>query len=126
MTIAPGVPASTMRRAYRLADQEVALQVDVQNGVPLLLADLEEGRALQDPGVVYQDVEATQEVLRLGDEAPDVRPGVRGALHGDRTAPHRLDLTHSALDILAAPPVVDRQVRTLAGQSQGDAPADAP
>ena len=84
------------------------------------------GRALQDPGVVDQDVEATQEVVRLGDEALDIRSGVRGAPHGERTAPHGLDLAYGALGILAAPPVVDRHVRALTGQTQGDAPTDAP
>ena len=111
---------------HRLADQEVTLEVDVQNGVPFLLADLEEGRALQDPGVVHQDVEAAQEVVRLGDEALDVRSGVGGTLHGDRPAPRRLDLTDGALGILAATAVAHRHVRTLAGQSHRDPPTDAP
>ena len=111
---------------HRLTDQKVALQVDALNRVPLLLVDLKEGRPLQDPGVVHQDVEAAQEVVRLGNEALDVGSGVRRALHGGRAAPDILDLMDGALGILAAPPVVDRHVRTFTGQAQGDAPTDAP
>ena len=110
---------------YRLAHEEVALQVDVQNGVPLLLADVEERGPLQDSGVVDEEVDTAQELVGLADEARDVGGGVRGALHGDGTAPHLLDLTHGAVGVFAAAPEVDGHIGALPGQPERDTAADA-
>ena len=93
--------------------------------LPLFLGDLEEGRPLQHPGVVHQDVEAAQEAVRLGDDAFHVRLGLRGPLDCYRPPSQRLDLPDGTLGVRTAAPAAHCHVRALAGESESDAPADA-
>ncbi len=92
LTIAPP-PAFGHLARHRLADQEGALEVDVDHRVPVGLGDVEEVGGAEDAGVVDQDVDPSErrerrrgrglDLAAAGDVAAD-RPGLGAELGGER------------------------------------------
>ncbi len=103
---------------------ERALEVDVDDRVPLLLGHVDDHPVAQDPGVVDEDVELAEVVDRLLDQlARGGEVGDVGAVD-DRLAPECLDLPHDVVGrtLVGARPValraevVDDDLRALTRQ----------
>ena len=58
---------------HGLADEEVAFQIDVDDGVPVGLGDVEKGRGLEDAGVVDEAVDLPEARQRGGQRGVDLR-----------------------------------------------------
>ena len=84
LTIAP--PPAAICRADRLADEEGALQIDVEHRVPVVLGDVEELRGAEDAGIVDERVDRAEGRSRRRQRRVDLvalgrrRSAGRGAL----------------------------------------------
>jgi hypothetical protein len=113
--------------------REVALQVDPDHRVPLLLGRVGQHAVAEEPGVVDQDVEATEGVDRRRHQRLGLGPighvgpvGHRVAAHGADGVDHltgRTRRTTGAVDLGAE--VVDDDLRPLPCELERMAPTDA-
>ena len=110
----------------------MALEVDADDGVPVLLGQVEAHAVAQDPRVVHEDVEPAEHIDRLADEPLGTRPGRDVVVVGDRFATPGDDLVRDLLRgrlvgtfALARPAeVVDDDFGALAREQQRLAAAD--
>ena len=115
-------------------DAEGALEVDLDNRIPLFFGHVHEHPVAQDAGVVHDDVEATEVVDRLLDDVAGALPGRDVVTVGDGLAAHRFDLgdhivrgTVGVTGTVTGPAdVVHHDLGTLAGHHQRVLTADAP
>jgi hypothetical protein len=113
-------------------DREVALEVDGDHGIPLVLGHVHEHPVAEDSGVVDEDVEPAELVDRLPHEA--LRPGEAGDVLAirRRLAARGADLLHDLLRgarvrSLAGEPgaeVVDHELRSGPGEGERVRAAD--
>jgi hypothetical protein len=103
----------------------VALEVDGDDGVPRVFFHLEAHGVAQDPGVVDQDVEATQLLDGGAHDVGPARPGGDVVAAGQALAPAGDDLVHHRLGRRPVH-VVDHHRGALGGEEQRLAPPDAP
>ena len=95
---------------------EVALHVHVDDEVPLLLGHRHEHAVAQDPGVVDQDVEATEGAHRGLDQGAATLPVGDVVVGRDGLAPAGADLRGRLLGHL--PEVVDDDLGALVGEEE--------
>jgi hypothetical protein len=112
----------------------VALQVDVDHRVPLVLGHVDDHAVTQDPGVVDEDVEVTEGLDGGVDEPLCALPGRHAVAVGERLASHAVDLVDHLLcrrDVAAgavgrAAEVVDDHLGALGGEEDGVLAPDPP
>ena len=105
-------------------DAERRGQVNVEDGVPLLVAHLLDDRVPGVAGVVHDDVAVAEGIdRRLDDAVAEVGLG-DVAVAGHRLAAHLLDLGDGLLRRRLVD-VVDHHLGAVAHQAQRDLPADA-
>src|SRR3990172_194156 len=112
---------------------EVALEMDVDDRIPLLLAHVEDHAVAQDAGDVDEDVNAAEGVDALPDNVLAALSRGDAVVVGDRVAAGLLDLVRYLLRgavvvpgaIDADPRVVDDHVGALLREKDGDGAADA-
>ena len=112
----------------------MTLQVDVDDGVPLLLGHVDEDAVPQDAGVVDQHVQVAERFHGAVDQALPAFPVGHVVGVGDGFAAHALDLVGHLLGrraVVAAAvhrptEVVDHDLGALAGEEQCVFPADTP
>ena len=120
---------------------EVALEVDVDDGVPLVFGHVEDHAVAKDAGDVDEDVDAAEGVDALADHVLAALGGGDGVVVGDGVAAgggssyggrcadlvaHLVGgagVVSGAVDVDAG--VVDDDVRALLREEQGDGAADA-
>ncbi len=110
-----------------------ALQVHVDDGVPVGLLHLEDHPISQDAGVVDEDVEPAEGVHGLLDHGFGVVEVGNVATVHDRLAAHALDLVHDGLcraDVAAGPvdvaaQIVHHDLCALGSEHQRMLPSDA-
>jgi hypothetical protein len=107
-----------LRREEEPEDVQVELLVEV------LLGDVFERRELVDAGIVHQDVERAERLLRLGEQALDVRLSRDIGLHRNGLAALAGDLGHHAVGAVLAGGVVDDDRRAFIRQMLGDGGAN--
>ncbi len=112
-----------MRR--RLVVVEVALEVDVDDRVPLLLGHLPDDAVPGDAGVADQNVEAAERLEHPRHHGLGVGVARHVGLDRQTLATQLLDLGHDRLGLVVVASVVDRHVGALARQLERDRPADA-
>ena len=131
----PALAARASSVAAWCSGHEVALQVDRDDGVPVLFAQVDEHPVAQDARVVHEHVQVTEGLERRTDE-PTRRPSQVATLSWLATAspPIDSDLGDDLLGRAVASPgaveppaeVVDDDLRALGGEEQGVLAADAP
>jgi hypothetical protein len=113
--------------------REGALQVHLDDGVPFVLAHVDEHAVAQDAGVQHDGVELAERLDRLVDHVLGAIPVGNVVAVGHGLAAHRLDLVHNLLGgahvvALAGPvaaQVVHDHLGAMLGQHQAMFPADA-
>src|SRR5262249_28982490 len=80
--------------------------------------------AARDPGVGDRDVDAAERGPDLRDHAIDGLTIAHVGLHGQRAPAERLHLARRPLGSLTIAPVVDRDIRALAGELEDDPASD--
>src|SRR5207248_4649387 len=101
-----------------LGAEEGALEVDVEQQVPVGFFQLEDGLALEQAGVVDEDVDAAEGGERGGDDAAGLRDVAEvGGMPGGATAEGADLLADGGAGLGVA--AVDEDVGALAGEGEG-------
>ena len=121
----PGASCGDHLADSNLRDDERAVEVDVENVVPFIIGDVEEGPFDFDAGVVDDDVEAAE----LGDDIGDhfFNFGAFAHVCGDRErgGGKRRDFGAGGGIACSSGEVIDGDVRPFGSEAFGDAAADA-
>jgi hypothetical protein len=120
----PAESVSTHHGGHDLTADEDAAQIRRQDGVPLVIGDVEEALTDGDPGVVNQDVDPAP-LRRDGcHSGHEVRPLPHVEAHPDRRAPRRIELLSDGRSVLGAV-ARHHHARSAREQPGGDVASDS-
>src|SRR5262249_26966910 len=109
----------------RLSDDETPFEIDVVDGIPLRLPQLQERRTRKDPGIVDECVEASEPRISLLDDAMRLAAGGNAAMHKHSPASKGPNIGRRCLGARLVVEPVDGNIGAGASEREGARPPDA-